>query len=160
MALAWNTTAKPSQAQSRLRGRDRLGVAVSKTNDLHGKQFALWGWHDMRRKSADQKTSPCRINVKGRCDRRDCCCHWPDQPEHTQQSKIKNFMSHKHADAATTVAALTTVDPRDAPGCKPTERRRVDEARAVETGLTTQLDVHAERRYATRRTRNMRGQRA
>jgi hypothetical protein len=49
---------------------------VNATRDLHRKQLALWGWHDTRRKSADQATSPCRINVKGRCDRADCCCHW------------------------------------------------------------------------------------
>ena len=131
---------------------------MSKTDDLHGKQFALWGWHDMRRKSADQTTSPCRINVKGRCDRLDCCCHGQTNPSTPNRAKPKILMSHKQANVAATVAALTTIDPRDAPGCKPTERRRVDEARAVETGLTTQLDVHAERRYATRRTRNMRGQ--
>jgi hypothetical protein len=50
---------------------------------------------------------------------------------------------HKRTDAVTTFAAPTTIDPRDAPGCKPTERRHVDEARAVETSLTTQLGVHA-----------------
>ena len=122
---------------------------MSKTNDLHGKQFALWGWHDMRRKSADQKTSPCRINVKGRCDRLDCCCHGQTNPSTPNRAKPKILMSHKQANVAATVAALTTIDPRDAPGCKPTERRRVDEARAVETGLTTQLDVHAERRHPT-----------
>lgn len=56
------------------------------------------------------------------------------------------LMGHKQANVAATAAALTPIDPRDAPDCKPTERRRVDQARAVETGLTTQLDVHAERR--------------
>jgi hypothetical protein len=56
---------------------------------------------------------------------------------------------HKRTGAVTTFAAPSTIDPRDAPGSKPTERRHVAEARAVETGLTTQLDVHADRRNAT-----------
>ena len=107
MAMAWNTTAKPSQAQSDHRSRDRLGVAVSKTDDLHALQERLWGWHDMRRKSADQKTSPCRINVKGRCDRLDCCCHGQTNPNTLNRAKPKILMSHQQANVATTVAALT-----------------------------------------------------
>jgi hypothetical protein len=70
---------------------------VSGTDDLHGKQFALWGWHDMRRKSADQTTSPCRINVKGRCDRRDCCCHWSEDPRRFSKKELPREREGKAA---------------------------------------------------------------
>jgi hypothetical protein len=46
------------------------------TNNLHTQQEALWGWHDLRRKSAARTDSRCRANIKGRCARTDCCCHW------------------------------------------------------------------------------------
>jgi hypothetical protein len=62
---------------------------MNATRDLHKKQLALWGWHDTRRKSADQTTSPCRINVKGRCDRPDCCCHWPEDPKRFSNESLQ-----------------------------------------------------------------------
>jgi hypothetical protein len=43
---------------------------------LHAEQLAHWGWHDMRRKSAAQTSSPCRLNIKGRCDHGNCCARW------------------------------------------------------------------------------------
>jgi hypothetical protein len=42
------------------------------TEELHALQESLWGWHDMRRKSANQIASPCECNRKGRCYRVDC----------------------------------------------------------------------------------------
>jgi len=51
------------------------------TEKLHAEQEVLWGWHDMRRKSAAQFASPCRVNVKGRCDRPDCCLRWTEDPK-------------------------------------------------------------------------------
>jgi hypothetical protein len=50
------------------------------TEELQALQDELWGWHDMRRKSARQIDSPCRVNRKGRCDRPDCCLRWPEDP--------------------------------------------------------------------------------
>jgi hypothetical protein len=50
------------------------------TDSLHAEQVVAWGWHDMRRKSAAQSSSPCRVNVKGRCDRADCCLRWAEDP--------------------------------------------------------------------------------
>jgi hypothetical protein len=39
---------------------------MNETDKLHAEQERLWGWHDMRRKSAKQVDSPCRINRTGR----------------------------------------------------------------------------------------------
>jgi hypothetical protein len=47
---------------------------------IHKRQVALWGWHDMRRKSEAQTNSPCRCNIKGHCDRTDCCSRYADNP--------------------------------------------------------------------------------
>ena len=47
---------------------------------LHAEQRRLWGWHDMRRKTAAQNHAPCRCNIKGRCDHKSCCCHWAENP--------------------------------------------------------------------------------
>jgi hypothetical protein len=51
------------------------------TEELHALQENLWGWHDMRRKSANQIESPCECNPKGRCDRIDCCLRRPGVKE-------------------------------------------------------------------------------
>jgi hypothetical protein len=61
-------------------GEVAIGGIMNKTKELHAEQGALWGWHDMRRKTADQTNSPCRVNIKGRCGRLDCCLRWAEDP--------------------------------------------------------------------------------
>ena len=90
MAMAWNTTVKPSQAQSDHRSRDRLGVAMSKAEALHGKQFAFVGLarHATQVRRSENVAMPHQRQRSLRPT--GLLLPWPDQPEHTQQSKTKN----------------------------------------------------------------------